>query len=155
MKGIALKKRKYVKKGEIEKENPQKETATKGGKREGAGRNPTKYSDDWWNIAENMAHIQCTRDEICGCLDIDDQTMSVKIQEKYGFDFSTWRLKYGANGKMSLRRRLYEMAMNPKWDNTQAAIWLSKNYLGMKESIGHDVDVKPLTFCYSLESNAE
>lgn len=107
MKGITLKKRKYVKKGEIEKEKPQKEPATKGGKRENSGRNPTKYSDEWWGIAENMAHIQCTSEEICGVLDIDDQTMNTKIKERYTIDFSQWRLKYGADGKRSLRRRLY------------------------------------------------
>jgi hypothetical protein len=148
MKGFnSMKKNKKVTPKETEKK------PVKGGFREGSGRNPTKYSDEWWTIAENMAHIQCTAEEICGCLDINDETMGFKIKERYGIDFPEWRLKYGAEGKKSLRRRLYEMAMNPKWDNTQAAIWLSKNYLGMKESVSHDLGNKPFAFSYGLDEN--
>jgi hypothetical protein len=104
-----------------------------GGKREGAGRNPIPFNEEWWEIAENLAHIQCTRDEIAGVLKIDADTLITKIKQRYNLDFSAWFLKHSANGKASLRRRLFDMAMNEKWDNTQAAIWLSKNYLGMKE----------------------
>jgi hypothetical protein len=155
MKGFyRMKKKTTVKKGTAQKETA-KPVSKRGGKREGAGRKAEKFSDEWWSIAEEMAHIQCTREEICGCLDIDDQTLIPKIQERYGIDFSTWRNKYGADGQASLRRRLYEMAMNPKWDNTAAAIWLSKNYLGMKESISHDLGDKPLKFAYALEEDAK
>jgi hypothetical protein len=155
MKGFyRMKKKTTVKKGAAPKETA-KPVSNRGGLREGAGRKAEKFSNEWWAIAEGMAHIQCTRDEICGCLDIDDETMGFKIIEKYGFDFPAWRLKFGADGKQSLRRRLYEMAINPKWDNTQAAIWLSKNYLGMKESISHDLGNKPIKFAYALEEDAK
>lgn len=130
MKGITLKKKIATKK-KVEKDKPNKNGH--GGKREGAGRNPIPFNEEWWEIAENLAHIQCTRDEIAGVLKIDADTLITKIKQRYNLDFSAWFLKYSANGKQCLRRRLFEMAMNEKWDNTQAAIWLSKNYLGMKE----------------------
>jgi hypothetical protein len=47
---------------------------------------------------------------------------------------------------------MWKMATNER-PNPAMAIWLSKNYLGMRDNVDHNVDVKPLTFAYSLGAN--
>lgn len=143
------KKNKKIKKGKPEPNKP----TTKGGAREGSGRPAIIPDEKFWEDAEELAHMQCTRDEIAGFLKIDSDTLVSKIKAHYGIDFSAWHSKYAYGGKASLRRRLYYQAMNDGKDSVKAGIWLSKNYLGMKDNVSHDVDIKPLTFAYALEEN--
>jgi len=110
---------------------------------------PEKVID--WKTAEGLAKIQCTESEICNILDVDDKTLVKHIRKKYGLSFSEWYKKYADGGRASLRRRLFQQAHDDKnKSNVTAAIWLSKNYLGMKDSVKLEGGEVPFKFAYSL-----
>lgn len=132
--------------------SPQKK---RGGPRENSGRPAIEPNEKFWEDAEQLAHMQCTQAEICGFLKIDVDTFCRKIQEKYGFGFSEWKAKFSEGGKASLRRRMWYQAMSDGKDSVKAAIWLSKNYLGMKDSITHEGGDRPFLFAYQEESELE
>lgn len=112
------------------------------------GRPPKEIN---WDAAEELAKIQCTEEEICNVLDVDDKTLTKHIKLKYDLTFSEWYKKYSSDGKASLRRRLFDAAHdNSLKGSIAAAIWLSKNYLGMKDNIEHDVTDKTFKLAYSI-----
>ena len=82
---------------------------------------------------EKLATMQCTRLEIanfCGC---SESTL------KRNFDLP---IKKGWDkGKRSLRRAMFDKAMR---GNTTMLIWLSKNYLGMKDKVETSEEKEPL-----------
>lgn len=113
---------------------------------------PEKVID--WKTAEGLAKIQCTEEEICNILDVDDKTLVKHIRKKYKLSFSEWHKKHAAGGKASLRRRLFQQAHDDKnKSNVTAAIWLSKNYLGMKENLTLEGGQVPFKFAYALHED--
>lgn len=122
----------------------------KPGPKKGEGGRPLAFID--WELAKKLAHIQCTAVEIAATLGIDDNTLVAACKRENKLTFSEWYKKHSENGKCSLRRSMWKMATNER-PNPAMAIWLSKNYLGMKDTVDHNVDVKPLTFAYSLGAN--
>ena len=78
---------------------------------------------------ENMCAIQCTREEICAVLDVSEHTLIDWCKATYGKDFRTIFEEKKQLGKMSLRRRQWQLAENDK----TMSIWLGKQYLGQKE----------------------
>lgn len=87
-----------------------------------------------WELAEKLAYIQCTAVEIASTLGIDDETLTNACKREKKLSFSQWYKKASEHGKSSLRRSMWKMATkeNP---NPTMAIWLSKNYLGMKDNV--------------------
>jgi len=83
---------------------------------------------------ENMCGIQCTKDEICSILDIDEKTLTRWCKETYGMGFSDIYKKKSKVGLMSLRRIQFKHAET----NTSMAIFLGKQYLGQRDVIETD-----------------
>ena len=81
---------------------------------------------------EGMCRIQCTKDEICGILDIDEGTLTKWCKETYNLGFSDIYKKKSSTGKMSLRRQQFKSAEN---GNVTMQIWLGKQYLGQTDKI--------------------
>ena len=81
---------------------------------------------------EGMCRIQCTKDEICGILDIDEGTLTKWCKETYNLGFSDIYKKKSSPGKMSLRRQQFKSAEN---GNVTMQIWLGKQYLGQTDKI--------------------
>ena len=79
-----------------------------------------------------MCRIQCTKDEICGILDIDEGTLTKWCKETYNLGFSDIYKKKSSTGKMSLRRQQFKSAEN---GNVTMQIWLGKQYLGQTDKI--------------------
>lgn len=80
---------------------------------------------------EGLCALQCTKDEICGFLEITDKTLENWCKRTYNAGFSeTFREKRG-KGKVSLRRAQFQLAQK----NANMAIWLGKQYLGQKDKI--------------------
>lgn len=108
---------------------------------------PKKMEIDWKEVNE-MCKIQCTGEEIAGVLGIDYDTLLAHIKEKGYESFSDYLKKYGATGRMSLRRRQYKAAVED--GNTAMQIWLGKQYLGQREkqdvSLGKINDADKLKF---------
>lgn len=82
-------------------------------------------------IFENMCKIQCTKDEMCSVLDIDEKTLTRWCKETYNEGFSDIYKKKSKVGLMSLRRIQFEHAKK----NPSMAIFLGKQYLGQKDVI--------------------
>lgn len=74
---------------------------------------------------EKLAAIHCTNTEIASVIGCDVSLLSKS-------DYSKIITKGKERGKMTLRRKMYETAMN---GNVTMQIWLSKQILGFKEKI--------------------
>lgn len=95
---------------------------------------------------EELCHIQCTQEEICAVLDVDDVTLNKWCKENYGKGFSEVFRQKREGGKTSLRRKQWKLADT----NASMAIFLGKNMLGqtdkqeIKAEIGADGFIEAL-----------
>ena len=105
--------------------------ANKTVKRQGAGR-PRIVVDI--EILKNLASIGCPDYEIASVLNISAKT----LKRNYADIIEQFK----ENGKASLRKKMWDKAV--KKDNTHMQIWLSKNYLGMKDRTQTESIVEPL-----------
>lgn len=97
------------------------------------GGRPRKELDK--SIFEELCHIQCTRDEICSVLSVEDDTLNSWCKRTYGEGFSACYKKYSEGGKRSLRRMQWALAEK----NPAMAIWLGKQYLNQSDKIDNNV----------------
>ena len=100
-------------------------------KRQGAGR-PRIIIDV--EILKNLASIGCPDYEIASVLNISPKT----LKRNYAQILEQFKEK----GKATLRKKMWDKAV--KKDNTFMQIWLSKNYLGMKDRSQTESIVEPL-----------
>ena len=100
-------------------------------KRQGAGR-PRIVVDI--EILKNLASIGCPDYEIASVLNISAKT----LKRNYADIIEQYKEK----GKASLRKKMFDKAI--KKDNIHMQIWLSKNYLGMKDRTQTESIVEPL-----------
>ena len=83
-------------------------------------------------LLKNLAKIQCTQNEVCGIVGVTDKTLVTKLKE-FGYEgFSDFLKKEGSDGKMSLRRKQFEPAMQ---GNVPMLIFLGKQWLGQKDKV--------------------
>lgn len=92
-----------------------------------AGR-PRKEID--YDKLERMCELQMTQEHIAYVLGISIDTLDLRIKEHYGTNFTELFTKKREVGKMALREKMFEVAMS---GNTTMLIWLSKQWLDMKE----------------------
>lgn len=98
---------------------------------------PKKHID--WDMVEKLCAIHCTGEEIASILDVSYDTLQRRCQEEHECGFADYYKKASASGKMSLRRKQYEVAMA---GNVSMLIWLGKNTLNQRDQV--DTDVKEL-----------
>lgn len=88
---------------------------------------------------KSLCQIMCTKLEICSVMGLDAKTLDRLIDETFGEEVphDGERLMFGdafaafsASGRVSLRRKQYEMAMD---GDRSMLVWLGKNYLGQSE----------------------
>ena len=79
---------------------------------------------------EGLCRIQCTMQEICGVLSVDETTLTRWCHEIYGKSFSQVYAEKRQGGKASLRRQQFEIAKT----NATMSIWLGKQYLGQTDT---------------------
>ena len=108
--------------------------------RKGAGR-PKIIVDI--EILKNLASIGCPDYEIASVLNVSARTLN----RNYAEIINQFREK----GKASLRKKMWDKAV--KKDNTNMQIWLSKNYLGMKDRTQTETITEPLPLI--IEAKAE
>ena len=101
-------------------------SAPKGNKFNPNGR-PQKPID--WTQFEQLCELQCTQSEIASFLKVHPNTLSDRVLEHYGEDYSTTYKKYAECGKCSLRRHQFVLSKK----NASMAIWLGKQWLGQKD----------------------
>lgn len=77
---------------------------------------------------EKLCIIHCTEIEIAAWFEMTVDTLAKRIEEHYGQSFSEVFRDKKAKGRLSLRRKMYQMAME---GNTALTIFMAKNMLGM------------------------
>jgi len=90
---------------------------------------PRKVIDE--TLLRKLAVIHCNQEEMSSVLGVSVDT----LQRRYAAQIKEGR----AEGKMSLRRKMWEMALN---GNVSLLIWLSKNELGFSDKVEQKQDVQ-------------
>lgn len=85
------------------------------------------------DMVEKLAGLQCTEEEICAVIGISRDTARTEDNCEV---FSQAYKKGLENGKASLRRKQYEIAMK---GNPTLLVWLGKQYLHQAEKLEADV----------------
>jgi len=83
-----------------------------------------------WKQFRKLCEIQCTLEEIAALFDCSIDTIENAVKREHAMTFSELHKIWGADGKKSLRRKQYELAM--KGDRTML-IWLGKQWLGQSD----------------------
>lgn len=85
---------------------------------------------------EKLCGLQCTLEEFCCYFDCDNKTLEKWCKKTYKMNFSDiFKIKKG-KGKISLRRKQFEVAMS---GNPTMLIWLGRNILNQTDKIEVDV----------------
>lgn len=92
------------------------------------GRPPKEINQRQFEI---LCSIQCTEEEICSVLGVDEATLIKWCKATYGETFSKIFKTKKLGGKASLRRMQWKLAEK----NVTMSIWLGKQYLGQSEQI--------------------
>jgi len=94
-----------------------------------AGRPKAKID---WNEVDNYLKAQCNGTGIAGLLGIHVNTLYEECKRLYKCNFSEYSAQKKGEGKELLKAKMFSTAMT---GNVSMQIWLSKQYLGMKDSI--------------------
>ena len=94
-------------------------------------------------ILGNLAQIGCPNYEIASVLGISQRTLKR--------NFANFIEENREKGKASLRKKMWDNAV--KKDNTHMQIWLSKNYLNMRDKVETQNVTEPLPLI--IEADAE
>ena len=94
------------------------------------------------DVIAKLSQIGCTQEEIGSCVGISART----LQRRYAELLEENKNK----GKASLRKKMWEKAMK---GDPKLQIWLSKQYLGMKDRTVTENIVEPLPLI--IEAKAE
>jgi len=101
---------------------------------------PNKKVDE--KVIANLSQIGCTQEEIGSVVGISARTLQRRFSDL---------IEENKNiGKASLRKRMWASALK---GNPNMMIWLSKNYLGMKDRTVQETIVEPLPLI--IEAKAE
>lgn len=95
---------------------------------------PVKEFDE--KVFRSLCKIQCTQEEICMVLETTDKTLDRWCKRTFKQGFSESYKRFSQDGKMSIRRAMFEKATKER--NTTMMIWLSKQYLGMRDTVQID-----------------
>lgn len=83
-----------------------------------------------WDEFDKLCGIHATQREVADWFEMSEDTVDRRIKEQFGVTFAEHVKQRQAPGKISLRRKQYEMAMN---GNVTMLIWLGKQYLGQAD----------------------
>ncbi|MBK7380571.1 MAG: hypothetical protein IPJ03_16570 [Ignavibacteriales bacterium] len=90
-----------------------------------------KIQIDWVQF-EKLCAIFCTKEEIADWFNCSLDTIERACKRHYKETFAVVYKKKMAAGKISLRRKQYEVAMS---GNVTMLVWTGKQYLGQKDKI--------------------
>lgn len=91
-----------------------------------------KWNEDDRERFKSLCAIMCTQAEIESIMRVSHDTLIKLIAENFP-DTPTWQEAYdaySADGKASLRRKQFELAMD---GNITMLVWLGKQHLGQRE----------------------
>lgn len=77
---------------------------------------------------EGLARIHCTENELCAFFKCSRDTLYDRIREYYDMTVGEFLREYSSEGKISLRRKTWSLALGGHWD---ALKFLNKNHLDL------------------------
>lgn len=83
---------------------------------------------------EKLCGLQCTLEEIAGWFKCSEDTIERWCKRTYHESFAEAYKKHSVQGKISLRRNLFNLSKT----NGGTAIFLAKNLLGMRDSVEYN-----------------
>lgn len=89
-----------------------------------------------WSIIEGLLELRCTAAEVAGFLRISVDALYDACKRDRGMSFTELSERYGASGKISLRRAQMQYALE---GNGTMLVWLGKQLLGQRDT--HEVSV--------------
>jgi len=104
------------------------------------GRPRIKFDEKDWRHIIQMCQIHCTKEEISSVLLTSEDTLERRIKDKYKISFAVFYKKHNQEGKQSLRRAMFRNATER--NNATMQIWLSKQHLGMRDNVTHQLESK-------------
>lgn len=99
------------------------------------GRPKIEWGDKEFRTFEALCGIHCTEQDICSVMNVTDKTLNNILKKKYKMSFSECFKRFSANGRISLRKKQFEVA---KAGNVTMLIWLGKQHLGQADRIGQE-----------------
>ena len=90
---------------------------------------PKPFDPDWTEF-DKLCAIQCTLREIASWFDCSEDTIERAVKRHKHMEFAEYYAQKAGKGKISLRRKQFELAM--KGDRVML-IWLGKQVLGQLE----------------------
>jgi hypothetical protein len=91
-----------------------------------------------WQEFDKLCYIQCTRREIADWFDCSEDTIERACLRDKGLAFALYFDQKKGTGKISLRRKQYEIAMG---GNIAMLIWLGKQYLMQSDKVEQKSEV--------------
>lgn len=88
-----------------------------------------KIKIDWVRF-DKLCLIQCTLEEIANWFECSVDTIENRCKSEKGLIFSEYFKKKSVGGKISLRRKQFQVADK---GNVSMLIWLGKQHLGQKD----------------------
>lgn len=102
-----------------------------------------------WDKFDKLCAIHCTLEEIAFIFDCSPDTIERAVKREKDMGFADYIKKASAAGKMSLRRKQFEIALS---GNVAMLIWLGKQWLGQKEKTEVSTeDNKPIRLAYAIK----
>lgn len=90
----------------------------------------TTYIDLDFEQLEDLCGIFCTKREVASIFRCSEETIDRRIREKYDMSWKEYYAKHKGIGKVSLRRKQLEVALE---GNPTLLIWLGKQFLEQKD----------------------
>lgn len=91
------------------------------------GGRPRKEID--YDTFEKLCQLLPTAAEVASFFGISVDSLDTRLKEKYKLGYSDCLKRFGESAKLSMRRNLMELSKR----NAAVAIFLAKNYLGLKD----------------------
>lgn len=88
---------------------------------------------------DKLCAMQCTLEEISAWFKCSEDTIERWSKRELGVSFADAYTQKRSNGRISLRRKMFETAMG---GSVAMQIWLSKQYLGMADKIEEKSETK-------------
>jgi len=95
------------------------------------GRPRKELTDRDWEQLEKLCALHCTAVECASFFDMSEDILTQLIKERYSLTFPEYFRQKSSSGKISLRRRQFEMAQT----TPSLAIWLGKQWLGQSDKM--------------------
>ena len=83
-----------------------------------------------WGEFDKLCNLQCTLSEIAGWFECSEDTIERACKREKEEDFADYYKKKSQKGKISLRRKQMEIALN---GNVGMLVWLGKQYLDQSD----------------------